>query len=65
MKIEDHPKYGEWRDALDAMVDAEVRHFQAIATNQPEEEQRLTQATLHRARQVFWDVADNLVTGKV
>ena len=56
-----HPKYREWRDALNAMIRAEEDFFEKIATTTETEAREEAIAQLHRARQAFWDIAHNLL----
>jgi hypothetical protein len=60
MAAENHPMHKEWLTALKRMIAAEKRYFNAVAEGQTAEEAKAAQQKLHRARQAFWDIADNL-----
>jgi hypothetical protein len=60
MRLQDHPRYQAWLEAQETMIEAEKAYFEAIALDQSEAERAQTKHELHRARQAYWDVADNL-----
>ena len=60
MAPENHPMHKEWITALERMITAEKRYFTGVAGGQTVEQAKAAQQKLHRARQAFWDIADNL-----
>ena len=46
MTVEDHPRYPEWRQALDRLNLAEQRFDEAIANERPEDEIKAAEGTL-------------------
>ncbi len=62
MRSKDHPKREAWLTALSRMLEAEHSFFDVVAEGASKYEWRKAQEDLHRARQAYWDIADNLDT---
>ncbi len=60
MRSEDHPKREAWLTALSHMLEAEHGFFDVVAQGASEDKRRRAQEDLHRARQAYWNIADNL-----
>lgn len=60
MPVEDHPKYPAWNKALDHMMTAERRHFDAIVLKKTDSEKRMAFEDMHKAREAYHLIADNL-----
>jgi uncharacterized damage-inducible protein DinB len=60
MRSDDHPKRQAWLTALSHMLEAEHGFFDIVAQGASEQERKKAQQHLHRARQAYWDIADNL-----
>jgi hypothetical protein len=58
--VQDHPAYPMWSEALDRMVEAERRYFEAFALQQHDELKRKAMRDMHVAREQYWDITDTL-----
>ena len=50
-----------WQTALDDMLEEETRYFEFTTEDHTEEEIQSALNELHKVRQAFWDIADNLI----
>jgi len=50
-----------WQSTLDDMLEEETRYFEFTTQDHTEEEIQNALKELHKVRQAFWDIADNLV----
>ncbi len=51
----------EWQRALDDMIEEEERYYAFTSEDHTAEEIQEAQRELHKMRQAFWDIADNLI----
>jgi len=50
-----------WQTALDDMLEEETRYFEFTTEDHTEQEIQSALKELHKVRQAFWDIADNLM----
>ncbi len=59
MAVEDHPKYPEWRRALERMIDANDQ-LKALGPSAPKEERERLQSRLELAKIAYCQIAIDL-----